>query len=327
MKTQRPVIRTHFKSIGLSSLAAFLILGGSLFIPWDVGALTSLPQPAQSYAEAVQRIDKLKTQRASEMNPECITQFMSHGQKVQKVIVLVHGYSGCPMQFNPLGKQFYALGYNVLIAPLPHHGLADRKTTEQGQLTAEELATYADQVVDIAQGLGEQVTIMGASGGGLVAAWAAQNRSDVDTAVVIAPAFGYKVIPTLLTAPMMNIVLMLPDTLVWNGPDKVVPEYDYPGYSKHALAQILRFGFSIQLEVQQQAPQAKHIFVVTNGYDDSVNNQMTNQVAEIWRQHGAQIVQYEFPAALRLPHDLVDPNQPAANPVVVDQKLIALLTQ
>jgi pimeloyl-ACP methyl ester carboxylesterase len=37
----------------------------------------------------------------------------------------------------------------------------------------------ADEVVDIAQGLGEQVSMAGISMGGVVTAWAAQNRPDI----------------------------------------------------------------------------------------------------------------------------------------------------
>src|SRR5215217_7831558 len=192
------------------------------------------PHPAKNYDQAVERIEALKANRLSEMNPDCVTQLMTHGQKVQKTIVLVHGYTNCPKEFIGLGKQFYELGYNVLIAPLPHHGLANRLNDEQGQLSADELAAYTDQVVDIAQGLGDNVTILGLSGGGVVTAWAAQNRSDVDTAVVMSPAFGYLAIPTALTAPIMNAVISLPDVFVWWDPELQAassPDYTYPRYS------------------------------------------------------------------------------------------------
>lgn len=117
---------------------------------------------------------------------------MTHGQPVERVIVLVHGYTNCPQQFHELGQRFYYLGYNVLIAPLPYHGLADRLTDEQAELKAEELVAYADEVVDIAHGLGKRVIMAGISGGGVTTAWAAQNRSDLDLAVIISPAFGYQ---------------------------------------------------------------------------------------------------------------------------------------
>jgi carboxylesterase len=113
-------------------LAILAIIAGSLFIPWNSSGMVSHSNPAKSYAEAVQRIQALQTTNAAKMNPECITEFMTHGQKTDKVIILAHGYTSCPAQFKELGQHFYDLGYNVLIAPLPHHGLADRMTDEQG---------------------------------------------------------------------------------------------------------------------------------------------------------------------------------------------------
>ena len=38
---------------------------------------------------------------------------------------------------------------------------------------------FGHQIVDISQGLGKQVTVMGISGSGTLAAWLAQNRVDV----------------------------------------------------------------------------------------------------------------------------------------------------
>ena len=316
---------------GLLILLAIIgIVAASLFIPWNVSGLTSHSNPAQSYTEAVQRIQNLQAQDASRMNPECIAQFTTHGQKTAKVIILVHGYTNCPAQFKELGQRFYDLGYNVLIAPLPHHGLADRMTDEQGQLKAEEIATYADQVVDIADGLGEQITMVGISGGGVTTAWAAQNRKDVSLAVIISPAFGYKAIPTMLTAPTMNVVLTLPDTFVWWDETlkmDTLPTHAYPRYSKHALAQLLRLGFAVQNKAGQQPPAAAKILVITNANDTSVNNVLTAKVVSIWTQAGANISTYQFPASLGLAHDIIDPTQPNQPIETTYPKLIELITQ
>jgi carboxylesterase len=312
-----------------NTLLVVLVILASLFVPWNVYSLSSNPHPAQSYEEASQRIDALKASRLSEMNPDCVTQFMTHGQKVDQVIVLVHGYTNCPKEFVELGKQFYDLGYNVFIAPLPHHGLKNRLNDEQGDLTANELAAYADQVVDIARGLGDHITVLGYSCGGVVSAWIAQNRSDVDKAVVMSPAFGFLAIPTALTAPVMNYVIAAPDVFVWWDPALQANDgfdYTYPRYSKHALAQIMRLGFSVQVNSWFHAPAAKRVIVVTNAYDDSVNNALTLKVAGHWQDHDAQLITYEFPALLELPHALVDSNKPTGNTPVVNQKLIELVT-
>ncbi len=176
MEAQKSTSRNNFRRIGVSILALVLLLTGSLFIPWNVGSLSSHPHPVQGYEEAVQHLDRMKADRAVEMNPDCVLQLLTHGQKVDKVMILVHGYTNCPTQFDELGQRFYDLGYNVLIAPLPHHGLADRLNKEQGNLTAEELTTYADTIMDLAHGLGDNIDMMGISAGGVITAWAAQNR-------------------------------------------------------------------------------------------------------------------------------------------------------
>ncbi len=54
---------------------------------------------------------------------------------------------------------------------------------------------YGDEVVDIARGLTDHVTMAGISCGGLITGWAAQQRQDVDLAVLTSPGFGFKAIP------------------------------------------------------------------------------------------------------------------------------------
>ena len=310
------------------SLLLVLLIGAYLFIPQNIRSLASSPHPAQGYDEAVQRIEALQAQETG-FNPVCRTQFMTYSQKMAQVIVMTHGYTNCPEQFRALGKQFYTLGYNVLIAPLPHHGLADRLTDEQSQLTAEEVVSYADEVVDIAQGLGDHVTMIGISGGGVTTAWAAQTRSDLDLAVIISPAFGYYIVPTPLTVPAMNYYLAIPDSYTWwdeNLKDKVGPDYGYPRYSTHALAQLLRLGFAVGTRAQEAAPAAGSILVITNANDQIINNTLIYTVTGYWRDHGANLRTYEFDASLQLSHDLIDPSLPDQKTDIVYPKLVELIT-
>lgn len=310
--------------------AIVLILLGSIFVPWNTWGLNAHPEPAQTYADAIQRLEVMRADQESTLSATCVTKLMTHGQSAERVIVLVHGYTSCPQQFDQLGRSIFDLGYNVLIAPLPHHGLPDRLNTEQSLLTAEELSTYADGVLDIADGLGEHVNIAGISGGGVVTAWAAQNRSDVDLAVVISPAFGFKQIPTLATGPVMNLFQILPNSFTWWDPvqqDEGGIPYAYPRYASRALTQFMRLGFSVREHAQQDPPGAKSIIVVTNGNEPSVNNELTMQIVKIWRGHSTSISTYEFPADLGLPHDLIDPLQPDQQTETVYPKLIELITQ
>jgi len=330
---ERSQSKHNSSRLGRTILAIVIILVvtiTSLFIPWNLGELSSHPHPAQSYDEAVQRIQALDDSRTAPMNPDCTTQFLTHGKKVEHVIVLVHGYTNCPAQFRELGQQFYDLGYNVLIAPIPRHGLADRMTEEQALMTAKEVAQYADEMTDIAQGLGDHVSMMGFSLGGITTAWAAQNRSDIDLAVIISPAFGFKQIPTPLTVPVMNFYLLKPNSYVWWDPalqTETKPDHAYPRYSMRALAQLLRLGFSVQTSARHTAPAAKQVIMVTNANDTSVNNELISQVVTHWQEDGADVKTYEFPASLGLEHDMIDPDQPNQNIDVVYPQLIELATQ
>jgi len=328
--TSRKRIRAQRWWLVLLVFGIVLVIFYMILVPWNISNLSSHPNPAQGYAEALQRVDQLRAGEPPGMNPVCQLQLMTHDKKVDRVIILVHGYTNCPQQFKELGQRFYDLGYNVLIAPLPHHGLADRMTETQAQLDAEELAAYADDVVDIAQGLGDQVVMMGISAGGVTTAWAAQNRSDIDLAVLISPAFGYKQVPTPLTAAIMNIYSLLPDAFVWWDPvlqTEITPEYAYPRYSKHALVQILRLGFSVQTDAKHSGPAAKKVVVVLNPVDDSVNNPLTMTVIDNWLSDGATLTTFEFEQNLQLPHDIIDPSQPYQQIDIVYPRLIDLANQ
>jgi carboxylesterase len=283
----------------------------------------------KTYAEAVGRIQAIQAGEGN-LNPVCGTKFLTHGAQTERTIVFVHGYTNCPQQFAELGKRFYDLGYNVLIAPLPHHGLADRMTDEQGHIKAEELVKYTDEVVDIAQGLGRRVAISGISLGGVMAAWAVQNRSDVDLAVIISPGFSFNDIPTGLAVPVENVFLIMPTTYDWWDPilkENAGPSYAYPRYSKHTLGEIMRLGFAVQAQAERAAPLGKSILVVTNASDVSVDNDVTTQVVQTWREHGANLETYEFDASLHLGHDIIDPNDKDGNIEVVYARLIELVNK
>ncbi len=308
---------------GLLISTAFLLL-----TPWNISHLSSHPRPAQSYYEALRLVEIFQEKERQKMNPVCRMQLMTHNKKTKRAIILVHGYSSCPQQFHELGQRFYESGYNVLIAPLPHHGLADRMTNAHARLTAKELAVYADQAVDIARGLGGQVFMMGLSAGGVTTAWAAQHRSDIDLAVIISPAFGFKKIPTPFTAAAMNFYTILPDALEWWDPllkEKAPPSHTYPLYSRHALVEILRLGFATLNDARHHPPAAKKIIVVLNTNDIMVNNESTDNIINVWQAGKANLTTYKFKADLKLGHDLIDPSQPNQRIDIVYPRLMGLI--
>jgi hypothetical protein len=150
-------------------LGAFATLVAAMaFLPFK---LQKLPEssPATSFEGAMMRLQAIiKAQNAQpELMPVCHTKVMSHGEKVENVIVLFHGLTSCPEQFAQLGEQFFGKGYNVIIPLQPHHGEKDRLNPSLPEMSSEELAQFATQYIDIARGLGENVTIAGISPGSI----------------------------------------------------------------------------------------------------------------------------------------------------------------
>src|SRR5262245_8554703 len=163
--------------------AALLLL--ALFALWlssplPIRGLESRPDRAASYAEALGRVDALRAEDTRAIGPECGTVLLTHGGPTPRVMVLLHGLTNCPAQFDSIGRIAFRRGANVLIPRLPRHGFADRMTDELSRMDAGELRRFTDRVLDAACGLGDSVTVAGLSVGGTLAAWAAQERPDVD---------------------------------------------------------------------------------------------------------------------------------------------------
>src|SRR5262249_14331141 len=161
--------------LGVALLAIVLWL---LIPPSRVGLATD-PRPAASYDEALRRVDRLRSDDTPAISSVCGTRLLTHGRRTSRVVVMFHGLTNCPAQFDSLGRIAFRRGANVLIPRLPRHGFADRMTGELALSDARELREFADRVLDAAPGLGDSVTVVGLSVGGTLAAWAAQERPGV----------------------------------------------------------------------------------------------------------------------------------------------------
>lgn len=212
------------------------------------GFPASHPHPVADYAEALRRVSE-KIAGEIHFNPSSHTILLTHGARTPKAIAFVHGYPSSPHAFKDIAARVFDRGYNVLAMTLPYHGLADRMNTEHEKLRAEDFTRYADNVVDIAHGLGDRVTMVGISGGSLVTGWAAQERRDLDLAVLISPGFGFKAIPRFVTPLMGWAWRAFPNTYIWDDPEKKANSLRTQNYlrlSTHALGEIVRLSRSIQ---------------------------------------------------------------------------------
>jgi pimeloyl-ACP methyl ester carboxylesterase len=315
---------------GAALALSWLVLKASDRFSTDTLASQSI-DPATDYESALARFTRMQVQEEAKgtLNPVCCSKLLTHGDKTERAIILMHGMTNCPQQFVELAPIFYEQGYNVLIPRMPHNGFADTDTDALRYLKAVELRDSSNAMVDIARGLGDHITFLGLSVGGLMAAWVAQYRDDVNKAVIIAPSFTIG--PRLgvgLSKVIMRLFLILPNIMTQRlKPFKDGPDHNYLGFATRGLGEMMRFGFSIYDTSKDTIAAAQSVLVITNAADAAVNNKIPLQVAKNWQINGLkQLNTYEFDAKYKLIHDLIDPGQKQQNVAVSYPILLDLLS-
>lgn len=332
---QKRSTRSNILKVAIGAGAALALTGLVLkasnrssideFVPHSI-------DPATDYETAMARFAKVQAQDDADgtLNPVCCSKLLTHGIKTERVIVLMHGMTNCPQQFVELAPILYEQGYNVLIPRMPHNGLAKADTDDLKNLTAAELRDCSNSMVDIAHGLGDHITFLGLSVGGLMAAWVAQYRDDVNKAVIMAPSFTIS--PNLgvrISKVIMHLFLILPNIMTQRfKPFKDGPDHNYLGFATRGLGEMMLFGFSIYDTSKNSSAAAQSVLVITNAADAAVNNKIPLKIAKNWQTNGLkQIDKYEFDAHYKLIHDLIDPGQKQQNVAVTYPVLLDLLTR
>jgi pimeloyl-ACP methyl ester carboxylesterase len=294
-----------------------------------IGEIRSHLNPASSYKEAIARVQAMQEEDNLDSTRDvCITKLYDHEHQTEHVIVLIHGFTNCPEQFNELGKQYFEAGNNVFLPRMPYHGLSDRLTDALVNLTAENLATFGDRVIDIAHGLGKKITVMGISGSGTLVAWLAQNRGDLDFAFAIAPLFGLAFVPSTFTTLFERIALLLPNFFLWWDPRTKADNpysifYAYPRYPMRALVEIIRLGMITRAQAEKSPPQAGKITMIINDAEPAVSNAEILRLTKLWQKHGnANLSEVHFEKEMKLPHDIITPGTPGVPMGEIQPRLI-----
>ena len=293
-----------------------------LFLPLTPRGVGSHPRPVRNYAEAVDSIASFARADTKAIAPECRSTLYSHGRRTAHVVLVFHGLTNCPAQFDSLARAAYARGANVFVPRLPRHGFADRMTDELGRSDARELVTFTDKACDAAAGLGDTLTVVGLSVGGTLAAWAAQERADVDRAVLIAPMIGVAKAPGAFTPVVTRLTSLLPNLFVW-WDDKAKqelrgPRHVYPRFASRSVAATLLVGGETMQQARRTSPGVRQAAIVTIEGDQAVDNGQVESLARRWEraERPAKVERCRFAKELGLNHDIVDPEQVGADPAV-----------
>lgn len=289
------------------------------------------PNPTHDYLSAIQRAGDWEKDLTPGRHPGGGIYLLVHGKRTEHAVAFAHGYTSAPIQFLQLAQQFYERGWNVVIAPMPGHGLAERMNTEHSRLTGADLAAHGYRLADIACGLGERVTLCGLSAGGVATAYAAQTYPGLHQAVMLSPGLGFKALPVQANPVLAAAASLIPDAYGWWDPVNkdalTAQDYTYPRFSYRTVGQILYLGDVVRRLAQRKSPQAKDILLVTNANDASVDHRPAYALADAWRKKGAALRTYEFDASHKLDHDFVDPLNAFSNISLVYPILLDLIIE
>jgi pimeloyl-ACP methyl ester carboxylesterase len=291
--------------IGLVVLALLVVLAGFIYLwPLQTHSLQTAHPASLTYDQAVERIQSLRQQDGQAgARAECRTGFYTHGQATARVVVMFHGVGECPQQFDAMGRSFYDQGYNVFIPRAPHFGLADNR--QHGRVTAQELVGFADNAVTIGTGLGQEVSLIGLSGGGVLATWAAEYRPDAVSRVeVLSPFYAPSTSQVPLWQRRFLSVLygygLLPDG--FNSPSPNALSY-------HALGQYLRIVDN--LKSKPVNPKLRTVASVVSAGDNAIDHDLARRIpAHLATTNGLNLTLYNPPAEWHLGHDIAkaEPN-------------------
>ncbi|MHB9004363.1 MAG: alpha/beta fold hydrolase [Coriobacteriia bacterium] len=304
-------MRKIMKILGIAVLVALLLvsLAATWFVrPLGSSELRSKPSPAADYAESLRRFDAVELAEET-MNLQDVGDSYAflHGSRVETAVVIFHGYTDVPDQFLKVAEGYFNAGANVFVPRMPFHGYADRMTDDLSQITPELLRAAADENIDIAAGLGTNIEVVGFSGGGAIAAWAAAERPDVDRTIIISPLMLPKGYKPWMIKPMARVIGMLPDTYTWwNDEQAESPGPEYPRYSKHGITSYLMMVERAKADGQNgERPVEGDVVMVSNLSDQHLDTQYPMDVMRPLMSEGAGFHTVTIPVQAGLLHDIV----------------------
>jgi carboxylesterase len=282
-----------------------------------------------TYAQACEGIRALIARDAADplLAPTALPRLYEHGAAVDNAVILFHGFTTCPQQFDELAQRFFERGCNVYVPRIPRHGHKDRLTRDLAKVTVAELQASAQDAFDFARGLGSRVSALGLSLGGSLVLRLAQTQA-VDLAVPISPFLMPIAIPEAIGIPVLRLLDLWPDMYWWWDPrvkEMCLPDYAYPGFPTHGLTQCIFAGNSVVESAAKEKPLARRCTLVTNADESAVNNGVARSLFATWRRNGADYGELVL-SGLGLPrHDIIDPTTFPEARTLVYPKLEALV--
>ncbi len=273
-------------------------------------------------------LDRLLSRDHARISEAGRTITLLHGHKTERAALLLHGLTASPTQWIDVANALYAQGWNVVATRLPRHGYADRLTDALAGLTGDELACRSDEALDAVRDLGDRISVVGFSVGGMLALRLAQQNA-LDSVIAIAPFFGWAWLPIALQPLAMRAVLACANRHVWwdvRLRENLMPAHGYPRVATHAVANAFALGALLRESAKREAPAAKRIVVVLNQREGAVHNGAARGLIDAWSSRGGN-ARIHLLTGLPLSHDIIEPlAQPALSGRVFNE-IMEIITE
>ena len=168
--------------------------------------------------------------------------------------------------------------------------------------------------------------MIGLSVGGAIGGCIAQRRPDVFRVVLVAPALAPGRIGVGSpdeTRAITELLGRLPSVTRASAPDTTRPDF-VQGISTRGLTEVMKLGSLVRLDAEQSSSRVARIVVLLNENDDTVSGEASVALAKLWSESSSLVLLYQFPAALGLPHNLMESTRRGGNPEIVYPVLQAL---
>ncbi|MBT0772864.1 alpha/beta hydrolase [Kineosporia sp. J2-2] len=316
-RRRKPLWRRVGLAIGVIVVVLVLAVGALYVYPLGSDRL----QHAQARELSFDQAEQAATTRVdddtadAQVLPECRSILRVHPEKAAKAVLMLHGYTSCPKDYTQLAQLFYDRGYNVYAPRETHHGLRD--VAESSEVSADGLVAYADESMDVVAGLGDEVGVIGLSGGSVLATWLAERRTESVAHLLLLSPF-YR--PDSSQAPP---IALRPLTVLFGFrllPDRTVGDTNF---TLSGLGQYLRI--TANLDDEPDNPGLRSVAVAWSAVDPYIDQEKAVSIPTgLAEANDLKVATHEFGADANLPHNIVAPSTLGARTDEINQLYLDL---
>ncbi len=259
------------------------------------------------------------------INPYHGTRRWLHDDVTPLAVVLLHGLTNAPPQYDALGAELAARGHNVVALRMPFHGYRDRMTDALAYVTAAHLETYALRALALGALCGERVAVAGISLGGVLAGWLAA-RATFEVAIGIAPFCGLRPLRGGLNDAFGALLRAAPNAFGWWDPEHrktQPPSHGYPRFATRALGASIAPSTRL-VRGARGGQHARRAVLVLNDNEPVINNAHAQRRFAQLARRGVEVERVML-HGLPHAHDIIDPALPQTRTDLVYPRLIALI--